>query len=95
MNRYSILVDNFNECIECGTTRDIHKHEVFFGTANRKLSIKYGLVVPLCAYHHNMSNKGVHNNRKLDIELKQMAQRRFNVVYPDLDFIKIFGKSWL
>lgn len=95
MNRYSILVNNFNECIECGTTIDIHKHEVFFGTANRKLSIKYGLVVPLCAYHHNMSNKGVHQNRKLDIELKRMAQRRFNDVYPDLDFIQIFGKSYL
>ena len=95
MNRYSILVNNFDECIECGTTRDIHKHEVFFGTANRKLSIKYGLVVPLCAYHHNMSNKGVHFNKKLDTELKQMAQRRFNVVYPDLDFIKVFGKNYL
>ena len=51
--------------------------------------------MPLCAYHNNMSNKGVHFNKKLDTELKQMAQRRFEIVYPDLNFIEVFGRNYL
>ena len=93
--RYSIITKNFEKCIICETTFNIHKHEVFYGTANRKLSIKYGLVVPLCARHHNLSKEGVHFNRNLDLKLKKIAQKKFEEKYPDLDFIKIFGKSFL
>lgn len=93
--RYSIITKNFEKCIVCGITFNIHKHEIFFGTANRKLSIKYGLVVPLCARHHNLSKEGVHFNRNLDLKLKKIAQKKFEEKYPDLDFIKIFGKSFL
>lgn len=93
--RFSIIVDRLDRCLICKTYLDIHKHEIFFGTANRKLSIKYGLVVPLCGRHHNMSNEGVHFNRKLDLKLKQQGQKAFEYHYPDLDFIKIFGKSFL
>lgn len=42
-----------------------------------------------------MSNLGVHSNTAFDRKLKAFAQKRFNEVYPKLDFIKIFGKSYL
>lgn len=93
--RFSIITKDLWHCTVCGTTFNIHKHEVFYGTANRKLSIKYGLVIPLCAKHHNMSNEGIHYNRKLDLKYKKIAQKIFQEKYPDLDFIKIFGKSFL
>jgi hypothetical protein len=64
-----------------------------FGTANRKLSEKYGLKVYLCAEHHR-GNAGVHHNASLDLKLKQMAQSRFEEVHPELSFIKIFGKNY-
>ena len=63
--------------------------------AKRKISEKYGCWCYLCAIHHNLSNAGVHFNKELDIELKQMAQKRFNEVYPDLDFLKTFGRNYL
>lgn len=94
-NRFSILIENFEECVVCHTTQDLHKHEVFFGTANRKLSIKYGLVISLCGIHHNLSNKGIHYNKELDLKWKRKAQKKFEEFYPDLDFRKIFGKSVL
>ena len=43
----------------CGTVR----HEIFFGTANRKKSIKYGLVVFIMPEDHNMSEDGGHGRR--------------------------------
>ena len=52
------------------------------------------MVVGLC-YHHHRGNKGVHFNRELDLELKKMAQRRFNEIYPDSDFLAVFGKNYL
>lgn len=96
MKRFSIIHNlDDKECFICGATYNTHIHEVFYGTANRQLSIKYGLCVCLCAKHHNMSDEGVHFNKPLDTELKQYAQKRFNEVYPDLDFMRIFGKNYL
>ena len=96
MERYSIL-HNLKDrtCLVCGTNQNIHIHEVFYGSANRKKSIQYGCCVCLCAKHHNMSNEGVHFNKKLDNELKQLMQKRFKEVYPDKNFLKIFGRNYL
>lgn len=93
MQRYSIL-QNKKECYVCGTTENIHTHEVYFG-ANRQKSIKYGCCVYLCGKHHNLSSDGVHYNHELDIHLKQVMQKKFNEVYSDKDFLKIFGKNYL
>lgn len=93
--RYSIITNDFERCLVCGTYLNIHKHEVFFGNGKRQLSIKYGLVVPLCGRHHNMNNEGVHYNRILDLKLKQQGQKAFEYHYPDLNFTKIFGRNYL
>lgn len=93
MKRYSILQQEMNRCYVCGTTKDLHIHEVFYGV-NRQNSIKYGCCVSLCAKHHNMSNEGVHFNKELDKHLKGEMQERFEKVYPELDFLKIFGKNY-
>ena len=96
MKRFSIIHNlEDRECLICGSTHNIHIHEVFYGSANRQLSIKYGLCVCLCARHHNMSESGVHFSKPLDIKLKKFAQERFNEAYPELDFLKIFGKNYL
>lgn len=95
MKRFSILQEEMNECYFCGTTNNLHIHEVFFGTANRQKSIKYGCCVSLCAIHHNLSNNSVHFNKDMDLNLKRAMQKRFMQVYPDLDFLKIFGKNYI
>lgn len=74
-----------------------HRHEVFFGSANRQKSIKLGLVVFLTPEMHNMSNYGVHFNKAFDNELKQIGQRAAMEHYDWSveDFRREFGKSYL
>lgn len=82
------------ECFICGSTQWLESHHIF-GGPNRKLSEKYGLKVNLCHYCHNEPPNGVHHNRERMEWLKQQGQKKFNEVYPDLDFRAIFGKNYL
>lgn len=83
-------------CYVCSTTQNIHEHHIFFGNPKRKLSERYGMKVWLCAYHHNMSNEGVHFNKDLDTHLKQLGQMRFEEVHGDRDeFVAVFGRNYL
>ena len=74
-----------------------HRHEVFFGTANRQKSIKDGLVVFLTPEMHNMSNKGVHFNREFDLYLKRIAEQTWCEYYGKTidDFIREYGRNYL
>ena len=82
-------------CLVCRTEQGLHEHHVFFGTANRKKSDDYGLTVWLCGRHHNMSNESVHFNKKLDLKIKQLAQRKFEELYNHEKFMREFGRNWL
>ena len=71
------------------------RHEVFYGTGKRELSIKYGLVIFLTPKMHNMSNQGIHFDRKFDLKVKKIAQAKFEETHTREEFINIFGKSYL
>lgn len=90
------LISNEHYCLVCGTTFDLHKHHIFYGTANRKLSEKYGCWCYLCAKHHNLSTNGVHFNKHLDLAIKEQCQKAWEFKYGSReDFIKTFGRSYL
>ena len=92
----SILQDE-KVCWITGTPYNLHKHHIFFGTSNRKLSEKYGCWVWLRADWHNMADYGVHFNKKMDNDLKRIAQKKAMEVYgwSIEEFIRIFGRSYL
>ena len=90
----TILQDK-EECFVSHSTGDLVRHEVFYGTANRKLSKQYGLWVWLTPYWHNMSNDGVHFNKVLDLTIKKYAQQKFEETHSREEFRQIFGKSYL
>ena len=75
------------------------RHEIFFGTANRKKSIKYGLVVFIKPEDHNMSAYGVHCSKgyEFNMHLKKIGQKRAMDEYSWTtdEFIEIFGKSYI
>lgn len=75
----------------------LHRHEVFFGTGNRKKSIEYGLVVFLKPEMHNMSDFGVHFNRDFDLQLKKIGQKTAMEYYglTVADFIREFGANYI
>lgn len=94
----SIMQDK-KECYECRRIFDISKqsnlecHHVIGGYGKRNLSEKYGLKVYLCRYHHT-GNGGVHKDKEFTQRLHIKAQEAFEKNYPDLDFLKIFGKRY-
>lgn len=90
--RYSILYP-LDECYVCHTT-NTEIHEVFYGTANRKKSIKYGCCVGLCHEHH-LGRDGVHFDKELDMKLKKLYQEKFTSIYGQEKWFKEFHKSYL
>lgn len=91
------IISNEKECLICGNTYALHRHHVYFGTANRKLSESHGCWCYLCPEHHNMSNFGVHNNRAVDMYLKRKCQK---ILEEDIGwtreyFMDVFGRSYL
>lgn len=90
------LISDERACLICGMTYGLHRHHVFYGSANRALSEKWGCWVYLCARHHNLSNKGVHYNKNLDLKLKQQCQKAWEYQHGTRDEFKaIFGRSYL
>ena len=89
------IISNYPECIVCRTTKNLHRHHIFFGTANRELSEEWGCWVYLCSRHHT-GNHGVHFNKSFDLTLKRMCQDKFEEELGTReDFIRIFGRNYL
>lgn len=73
-----------------------HRHHVFFSTANRKQSEKWGCVVYLLPPLHNGSDKGVHFNKEFDLSLKQLYQKMLEEKgWTRQEVIETFGRNYL
>lgn len=93
MELKSAIVEDMDVCMVCKRPRQQIHH--ILEAYNRSKSETYHYIAPLCAEHHTGPH-GVHHNRQMDIQFKQMAQRHFEKTHGTReDFIKVFGKSWL
>lgn len=90
------IIQDKKECFITGSTYNLEEHHIFFGTAKRKISEKYGLKVYLTAELHRGTN-GVHgkNGKLLDKRLKKIAQRKFEETHNRDEFIRLIGKNYL
>jgi hypothetical protein len=80
-------------CYLCGAyLREPERHHVFGGTANRRLSEKYGLTVRLCPDCHRQAHSG---GNGLAETLHIQGQLDFERANPDLIFINVFGRNYL
>lgn len=88
--RFSIITDNLKICYVCNMNKKDDLNEIFEGK-NRQMSIKYGLVIPIC--------RKCHQKYDLDIELRtkymQEAQIIFEKKYSHELFMKEFKKNYL
>ena len=96
------IIQKEKECFICRvnydveTTTGLQEHHIFEGTGRRKQSEKYGLKVYLCHRHHVSDPKyAVHYQKQLDLELKQLAQRKFEETHTREEFIEHFIQSYL
>ena len=79
----------------CGSPY-VEEHHIFFGTSNRRQSEKYGLKIWLCPAHHRETPEAPHQNRKIDLAYKGMAQKYFESHLESREkFREIFGRSYL
>lgn len=88
-NRYSILTNDLNHCYICKKPKQ-HLHEIYYGK-NRINSMKYGCVVPLCFRCHNR----IHHDCTVDIQLKNKCENKFKEIYPDINFLDIFHRTYI
>jgi len=89
------VIQKNRECIVCKTKDNLHLHHIMFGSSNRKHSDELGYTCYLCYKHHNGSNEGVHFNKKLDLQLKNMCQRHWIMSGKTVpEWRRIFGKWW-
>lgn len=84
-------------CYITGTTDNLHKHHIYFGNPNRKISEANGFWVYLTGRLHNQSNDGVHgkDGRQLDLFLKKECQRKFEETHSRAEFMALIGKNYL
>lgn len=94
-NRFSIITKDLEHCYICYKKgmKNIPKddlHELLEGK-NRQVSMKYGLVIPICRKCHNL----VTNDKTLQDKLHKVAQKEFKKHYKTENFIQVFGKNYL
>lgn len=91
------IISNERRCYICGNPFNLHRHHVFYGADRRKTSEREGCWVYLCAFHHNMSNAGVHFDKMADLKLKRECQE----IWEDYNksdhdgFRRVFGVSYV
>ena len=95
----SIFTDNLDKCLITGVETNIERHHVFEGLqGHKKLSEKYGFIVPL---HRSLHPNGAYNRDKnwvdLDHWLKRMCQEWYTEVAQigtKGDWYEEFGKYY-
>lgn len=89
--RFSILTNNLNQCYICKASKnDLHE---IFGGCRRQVSMKYGLVIPVCRNCHTR----IENNEEIKLKMKQDAEKKWLEYYNKSieDFIREFGKNYI
>ena len=88
-NRFSILTKDLEHCYICEHKKeDLHE---LVGGKNRQVSMKYGLVIPLCRKCHEK----IENDESLKKKWHKVAQKEFKNYYKSENFVQIFGKNYL
>jgi len=83
------------ECYITHSPYGLHRHHIYFGHGNRKISEDNGFWVWLRYDLHNGSSYGVHFNHELDLRLKQECQRKYEETHTREEFMKLIGRNFL
>ena len=88
------ILQSEKECWFCGALAGLEEHHIFAGTANRRISEKYGLKVWLCNKDHTGKDGAQYDPQK-NLELKQEAQRKFEALYSHDMWMRLIRKNYL
>ena len=90
----SILQDGEPRCYVTGSRQNLERHRIMSGTANRKLSEKYGLWVWLSHEAHT-GKHGAQYEKELNLRLKRDAQTAFEAIHGHKAWMETFRKNYL
>jgi len=83
-NRFSIITNDLEKCYFCSNKKQ-ELHEIFRGR-NRKKSIKWGLVIPICEKHH----RKITDDKEFSKIIETKAKSIFIKKYGEEKFIEEF-----
>lgn len=91
----SILQEK-KECFFTHSTEHLDKHHIYFG-ANRKVSDEHGFWVWLAHDRHiqDSVHDTPHNNRTVDLYLKEICQEAYEEKHSHESFVKLIGRNYL
>lgn len=73
----------------------LHKHHIYAGNPNRRISEENGFWVYLLPELHNTSDLGVHFDKDLDLRLKRECQTKFEETHSREEFMRLIGRNYL
>lgn len=73
----------------------LEEHHVMGGTANRRLSEKYGLKVYLEPWHHRLGAESPHRSAEINGRLHVEAQKAFEGRHSHEEWMEAFGRNYL
>lgn len=89
-SRFSVFTKDLEHCYLCGRKKE-ELHEIFAGR-NRKNSMKYGFVLPICHKCHSHIQNNAHFSR---VWYKKGELYWINNIDSKNEFINVFGKNYL
>ena len=93
--RFSILTDDLEHSYLSGTPTNVI-HHIYGGNGRRKISERYGFIIPLTPKEHNMSDEAIHFNKPVDMMIKRKCQAKYESMgHTGEEFISIIGRSYL
>lgn len=88
--RFSIIYPDLTKCCNCGSKMGVEKNEVFEG-AYRQISIRLGMVAPMCWRCHQQ----FHNDIMFNLFYKVMFEKEYLKTHTKEEFIKAFGQDYI
>ena len=85
--RWSVFTDNLKKCYFCDNPKN-DLHEIFQGS-NRKKSMEWGYVLPVCRFHHECFK-----NTMLALSWQVKCQELFIEEFSLGDWIDTFHKNY-
>ena len=83
-------------CEYCNENVAVTQHEKFYGTANRKISLKYEeFSLNICSRCHDASHYKIDLGHDVNMALRINAQMDFERKYGHEEFMKLIGRDYL
>lgn len=90
------IMQTEKECFVSRRTDNLHKHHIFFGTANREVSEQNGFWIWLTGELHNQdSKKDIHSTPAFNLKIRQLCQAKYEKTHTREEFMQLIGRNYL